>query len=232
MRAAVECRGRCGMPAASGPGCAVISGWFDPMNQAGTGIVDWVLRRFEPAPQDVALEPGDELSLGTTPVRLPLRTHGLRLQMGGQTLDCHPDPLLVADAADGHALVIVDPHGQPRRPLACLRIGVGEERRLDADEREQHGMYTMPDEIRRRRPVVTHEGDTVVLRVAVTDPLSSVTALTAPRPRKTPRTNPSPVPSSPSSPASSRIIPKISRWVIPRARRLPISSGSTPANSW
>ncbi len=48
-----------------------------------------------------------------------------------------------------------------------------------------------------------------------------VTARTAPWPNTTPSPRPKTVPTNPSRPASNKIVPKISRRVMPRARRLP-----------
>lgn len=151
------------------------------MSQPGSGLVDWVLRRLAPAPIDVSLGP-EELSVAAKPVRLALPAPPFRIRMGEQQLDVHPEPLLVGDGLDTRAVVLVDPAAEGTRSLARLRIAPGEELGLDAEQRDQHGLYSVPGEIRRRRPVISHEGDALVIRVAIAEPATTLSLLPEPAP--------------------------------------------------
>ena len=155
------------------------------MASPGSGLVDWVLRRLEPASEDLAHDTVGEVALTTAPLRLALPAPPFRLRMGEQCLDFHPDPMLV-DIGDGPGTIIaLDPQRDGTLAHPALRIAAGEERLLDAEDRAQRGLFSAPEEVRRRRLLITHEGDALVLRVAAAEP-PTVVSIRNPEPAPVP----------------------------------------------
>ena len=149
------------------------------MNESGSSLVDWVRRRFETPPRDVTPETGVAIELSATPVRVPLPAPGFRLRMGAQRLDIHADPLLAGATDPAKALLVIDPDAEGMARVAGVRIAAGEECRLHPDERRQRGLYRVPGEVRKHRPVLLHAGDALLLRVADTAEPASLTPMPA-----------------------------------------------------
>lgn len=134
-------------------------------------LTAWLERVALPSARDLALSPGDSVSLGGEPVRVRVHDAPLEIRLGSVCL------LLVREArlGDGASdLLLVDRERLEQGIYPLKRLAPGDRFEIDPDDPSQRQLFARADEALRHRLQLRHEGDTLWLRERLVDRAASL----------------------------------------------------------